>query len=144
MAGAGSTKIVYRAVTISDHPAMIGLLKDEGTVLSKQDSASAVESFLKRNSRFCFAAEVMGTVVGFILVGFDGRSARVYHLVVESSWRRRGIAHELTTRAMAALREEDASGVDVIVFREDPASEFWESEGFRDRDDLAYLPLDDF
>jgi len=144
MVGADSTEIIYRAVSISDYPAMVELLRAEGMVPSRQDSAAAISSFLKRNSRYCFAADADGEMVGFILVGFDGRSARVYHLVVESSWRRRGVAHELTACTLEILRREDICGVDVIVFREDPASEFWESEGFRDRDDLAYMPLEDF
>ncbi|AGI47493.1 hypothetical protein TALC_00491 [Thermoplasmatales archaeon BRNA1] len=44
------------------------------------------------------------------------------------------------------LREEGTCAVDAVVFREDPTREFWESEGFRYRRDIAHrdLPDDEF
>jgi len=136
--------VEYRALSVADYPRMCELWLSDGVEVDpRYDTKDSVLSFLSRNRGYCFAAVSEDVVIGFIMVGCDGRSARVYHLVVDSDWRREGIAHELTIRSWSVLREEGIVGVDVIVFRQDPSNEFWESEGFRDRDELMFRALDD-
>lgn len=139
----GTGDFSIRPLTIDDYPAICTLWKAEGYCSrSAQDTERGIRAFLARNADYCFAAVSEGEVVGFIMVGCDGRSARVYHLVVDSQWRRQGLAHDLTERAWDVLRAEGVCGI--IVFREDPSLTFWESEGFKDYDDLFLRVSDDF
>ena len=139
----GDVKI--RPLVVSDYPALCSLWKADGYCSrSAQDTEAGLKSFLSRNGGYCFAAEASGDVVGFIMVGCDGRSARVYHLVVDSVWRRRGIAHCLTERVGEVLSTEGVSDVGVIVYREDSSAVFWESEGFKDRAQISIKSFEDF
>lgn len=136
--------VSYRPLTIDDYDSMLALWKDNGVSVTQRDSRTNTGLFLKKNAPYCFAASAGNKMIGFIMVGCDSRSARVYHLVVASEWCRAGITHELIRKAWDILRGEGICGVDVIVFREDPAVEFWESEGFRDTDGESYRFDDGF
>lgn len=129
---------VYRTLSPADYPGIRGLLLADSPDLSESDSEERVSAFLDRNRDYCFGALVGDRLVGMIMCGCDGRSARIYHLIVVPEWRRRGVAHTLIGRAYGALKDEGIGVMDVIVFREAPGAEFWDSEGFRDRSDLAY------
>ena len=39
------------------------------------------------------------------------------------------------------MKKEGICGADAVIFRENPANEFWESEDFRDRTDLKYRDI---
>ena len=144
MASAGvSAGFSIRPLSVSDYPSMCALWDADGyRVRSLQDGERVTRSFLARNGAYCFGAVSDGELVGFIMVGCDGRSARVYHLVIRSEHRRLGVAHALTEAAWDVLKAEGVCGV--VVFREDPSVTFWESEGFKDRDDLSLKASDDF
>ncbi len=135
----------YRTLSAEDYAGIRILLESDPAGLTDADSEDRVAAFIERNSPYCVGAVADGILVGMIMCGCDGRSARIYHLVVAPEWRRRGVAHALIGRAYDALRSEGIAVLDVIVFRESPGSEFWDSEGFRDRSDLAYrdFPMDD-
>ena len=139
-ADAPGTKVGYRALSVSDYPEMMDLIVSDGGCADRdgQESLERVGTFLERNANYCFAAVAGDVLIGIIMCGCDGRSARIYHLNVSPEWRRRGVAHALIGLAYGALRAEGVDVVDVIVFREDPGAEFWDAEGFRDRDDLSY------
>jgi len=139
-ADAPEPKVSYRALSASDYAGMMDLIVSDGGHADRdgQESPERIGAFLERNTNYCFAAVVGGSLIGIIMCGCDGRSARIYHLNVSPEWRRRGVAHALIGLAYGALRSEGVDVVDVIVFREDPGTEFWDAEGFRDRDDLSY------
>ena len=128
----------YRTLAADDYPGIRSLLISDPSGISGCDSEERTAAFLARNHSYCFAAVNEGNLVGMIMCGCDGRSARIYHLIVDSEWRRRGVAHTLIGLTYSALRSEGIAVMDVVVFREAPETEFWESEGFRDRSDLAY------
>ena len=130
--------LTYRTLVADDYPGIRSLLVSDSPGISACDSEERTSAFLARNSSYCFAAVCGGKLVGMIMCGCDGRSARIYHLIVGAEWRRRGVAHTLIGLTYDALRSEGIAVMDVVVFREAPDTEFWESEGFRDRSDLAY------
>ena len=140
MQGAGDTSgLVFRPLSLSDYPGIRSLILSESPEgLSDYDSEERIDAFLKRNRGFCFAAVSDKGIIGIIMCGCDGRSARIYHLIVDPFWRRKGVAHTLIGLSYDALKSEGIGVVDVLIFREDPGAEFWESEGFRDREDLSY------
>lgn len=135
--------ISFRNADVKDYMAAHRLWMDSGGigVTSKEDSEESIARFLERNKQFCFSALDGDRLVGVVLCGSDGRSGRFYHLVVDPEYRRRGIGHHLVSLSIEQLREEGICGADAVIFRENPANEFWESEDFRDRSDLKYRDI---
>ncbi|MFA7063781.1 MAG: GNAT family N-acetyltransferase [Methanomethylophilus sp.] len=136
---------VCRQARPEDYEAVYRLWMDSGGigVTSLEDSKEYFERFLQRNQATCFTAEADGRPVGIILCGNDGRSGHIYHLIVDPAFRGRGLARRLLQLSLEALRADGIGGADAVVFRENPANDFWEQEGFRDRPDLTYrdIPL---
>ncbi|MCH3977455.1 MAG: GNAT family N-acetyltransferase [Candidatus Methanomethylophilus sp.] len=135
--------ITFRNTEASDYAQAYRMWMDSGGigVGSKEDSAESIARFLDRNRQFCFSAFDGGRLVGIVLCGSDGRSGRFYHLIVDPEYRRRGIGHGLVGRSLEQLRKEGICGADAVIFKENPANEFWESEDFRDRTDLKYRDI---
>ena len=106
---------------------------------SAEDSRAGISAFLWRNAETCFVAETMGTVVGTILAGNDGRRGYLYHLAVDETCRRRGLGSELVRRATKALRRVGIRKTALVVLAENPeGNDFWEHIGFSARRDLVY------
>jgi ribosomal protein S18 acetylase RimI-like enzyme len=78
-----------------------------------------------------------GKIVGCAMSGHDGRRGYLQNVVVESAYRRRGIAEELVLRCLTALEREGISKVhlDVLVTNLD-ATEYWKRRGWKRRDDI--------
>lgn len=106
---------------------------------SVDDSREGIARYLERNPRTCFVAEEAGRVVGAILTGHDGRRGYISHTAVAGTQRRRGVGRALVEAALAALRDERISKVNLVVFARNAAGNaFWERMGFTTREDLTY------
>jgi ribosomal protein S18 acetylase RimI-like enzyme len=76
------------------------------------------------------------SIVGSVIVGWDGWRCHLYRLVVRPSARRAGVASVLVAEARKRARELGARRVDAIVHRENFAAvSFWEALGFELQDD---------
>ena len=75
-------------------------------------------------------AEIADTVVGSVIVGWDGWRGSLYRLAVAPEHRRAGIASALVREAELRLRRRGARRLTVIVVGDDPvAAEFWAATG---------------
>ena len=68
---------------------------DKGVHFSRSDVPAEIEKKLTRDPDLFLVAELDGELVGTVIGGFDGRRGMVYHLAVDASHRRRGIAEAL-------------------------------------------------
>ena len=130
-----------RKLTIADYDKVYALwLSCKGMGLNNlDDSRNGIERFLKRNPETCFVAENSGEVIGVIIAGNDGRRVYIYHIAVNSEYRRKGIAKALVNSALKALRDLGINKTALVVFeRNADGNAFWESIGFTSRDDLVY------
>ncbi|MCX4356945.1 MAG: GNAT family N-acetyltransferase [Oscillospiraceae bacterium] len=130
-----------RKLTIADYDKVYALwLSCKGMGLNNlDDSRNGIERFLKRNPETCFVAENSGEVIGVIIAGNDGRRGYIYHIAVNSEYRRKGIAKALVNSALKALRDLGINKTALVVFeRNADGNAFWESIGFTSRDDLVY------
>ena len=96
-----SDEVTYCNAKIVDYPRIHEMwMESSGIgVTSKEDSEESISKFLEMNGRYCFSAFDDDKVIGMVLCGSDGRSARIYHLIVDPMYRRRGIGHELVGHA---------------------------------------------
>ena len=86
---------------------------------------------LQRDPDSLLVAEIEGTVVGTLIVGWDGWRCHLYRLVVEPNSRRLGVARELAAAAMERAQGFGAARLDASVDPDnEPAVLFWESIGY--------------
>lgn len=133
--------MTIRAMTAADYDKVYGLWKKiKGFAMrSVDDSREGVERFLLRNPGISVVAEENGQVVGAILCGHDGRRGCMYHVCVDSHWRRQKIGTRMVVFAMEALRKEKISKISLIAFTEnDIGNAFWNRIGWTKREDLNY------
>jgi len=106
------------------------------------DSPEGIAKFLKRNPGTCFVAQIEDQPVGVILCGHDGRRGYIYHTAVQPEHRKNGIGKALVLAALDALKKEGIHKAALVVFCEnDLGNQFWESVGFKKRNDLVYRNL---
>jgi ribosomal protein S18 acetylase RimI-like enzyme len=102
------------------------------------DSAKRVTAVLERPDSWVLIWEEDGTVVGTLIVAWDGWRGHFYRLAVLPAWRRRGIALRLVKEGETLLHAAGARRLAAIVLTErDEAMGFWEAAGFMRQVDAA-------
>ena len=130
-----------RMLTMDDYDALYALwLNCEGMGLNDiDDSREGIARYLARNPVTCFAAEENGVLIGAIMSGHDGRRGTICHTAVHPDHRGKGAGRQLVEHALAALKNEGITKVNLVVFsRNKNGNAFWEKMGFIARNDLVY------
>ncbi len=112
----------------------------EGIGRSDADSEEAIRTYLERNPGMSFVAKVGDDIVGAVLGGHDGRRGYIYHLGVDASWRRRGIARQLVENCLNALRVCGIRKTHIFIFTDnETGTAFWKSIGWSYRSDIGVI-----
>lgn len=130
-----------RKMTIDDYKAVYELWNNTPGMGMRNvdDSKEGIEKYLKRNPETCFVAEVENKIVGVILSGHDGRRGYIYHTAVINTARKQGVGANLVNTAIEALKEQGINKVALVAFETNKlGNSFWESQGFKERNDLVY------
>lgn len=128
-----------RPMTMNDYTDVYALWKEiEGFgIRAVDDSKEGIARFLKRNPTTSVVAEKDGCIVGAILCGHDGRTGCFYHVCVRKEYRHKGIATQMATAAIEALKEEKISKVSLVAFRDNKTGNAcWHELGWKEREDL--------
>ena len=105
-----------RALRTDDHPACLALWRQcDGVAVRMWDDASAMTRLIERNPALSCAAEVAGRLVGTVLCGHDGWRGWLYHVAVDPTWRRRGLATAMVGRAQAELAKTGIRRVHALM-----------------------------
>lgn len=104
------------------------------------DSREGIAKYLMRNPNTCFVSEGQnGALEGVVMSGHDGRRGFIYHMVVREECRGKGIGKRLLDHVAAALRQEGINKAALVVFADNEiGNQFWEHQGFSERNDLKY------
>jgi len=106
---------------------------------SLDDSYKGIGAFLQRNPNTNFICRMDRELVGTILSGHDGRRGYIYHAVVKTEHRKKGIGKKLVNQVLSSLEQEGIKKVALVVYSTNQTGNtFWESVGFVCRDDLNY------
>ena len=98
---------------------------------------------IERNPSMSCAAEVGGRLVGTVLCGHDGWRGSLHHVAVDPTWRRRGLATALVSRALAELAKVGIRRVHALVLAGNrDAVQFWSAAGWRQREDLSLVTVE--
>lgn len=132
---------MVRPMTIEDYDEVYALwVRISGLgIRSIDDSKEGIQRFLERNKGLSVVAVKEGKIVGAILSGHDGRRGCFYHVCVDEGWRKQGIARNMVTVALTALKEEGINKINIIAFRKNRLGNgFWTNLGWSMRDDVNY------
>lgn len=89
------------------------------------------------------AAEVAGRLVGTVLCGHDGWCGWLYHVAVDLTWRRRGLATAQAKRAQAELAKAGIHRMHALMLSENrDAMQFWPAAGRLQREDLSVVSFE--
>lgn len=106
---------------------------------SLDDSKEGISRFLRRNPTTNFVAYQDDKIVGAILSGHDGRRGYIYHTVVLPECRGQGIASDLVSAAVDALRSEGITRVCLNVMEtNEQGKRFWTSKGWEKKAFLVF------
>lgn len=103
------------------------------------DSEAGIGKFLKRNPTTNFICRINNELIGAILCGHDGRRAYIYHAVVHTDFRKKGIGKKLVDKVLQSLDREGIKKVALVVYGDNQVgNQFWKTLGFTLREDLNY------
>ena len=128
----------YRVMKISDYQKVIALWQNtEGVKLRDADSENGIEKYLLRNPKLSFVAEINGQIVGTIMSGHDGKRGYIQHLAVDHVQRNAGVATELISLCLNALKLEGIIKSHIHVLNNNElAKKYWLNRGWEKRNDI--------
>ena len=108
----GSKQIEIRTLTIKDYEAMVELWKRAGLSFKPRgrDSKRMIERQMRAFPEFFIGAFHEDKLVGVVVGSYDGRmKGWINRLAVDSAYRRREIARQLTSHVEEALKKRGAA-----------------------------------
>jgi ribosomal protein S18 acetylase RimI-like enzyme len=120
-----------------DYRAVINLWEQSGpgVHVRRSDQIDQIEKKLMRDPDLFLIAEAEGRIIGSVLGGFDGRRGLVYHLAVESRFRRHGIGKALMEELETRLKAKGCIRSYLLVTRDNhQAVQFYEAHGWERMD----------
>ena len=126
----------------ADHSAVIALW-NACVGVRANESPEELARILDRNPGLCLVARAKQALAGAILCCHDGRRGYLYHLGVDPSFRRQGIATQLVDRCLAELAHLGIRRCTIFLIRGNANGEaFWRNHGWRERTDLVAFARD--
>ena len=134
-------KLLIKKLSILNYTQALSLWrKTPGMGLSSADSKENIAGFIEKNRNLCFAAFEKDHLIGTILCGEDGRRGYLYHLAVDETHRKKGIAQELIARSLKGLKERGIQKCHLFAYKENKEGiQFWKHMGWVLRKELEIL-----
>ena len=132
--------VTFRQMGDVDYQGLVELWSGfPGNTMTGADSREGFASFLRRNGRYCFAAESGGAIVGSVMAGSDGRRGYVYHLAVAPELHNGGVGRRLMRMTEERLTEDGIEKAHLFIYSDNPAIEFYRKVGWHLREDIEVM-----
>jgi ribosomal protein S18 acetylase RimI-like enzyme len=123
--------VSIRTAAVTDVDSVLTLWRLAETAPSTTDDASALNLLTDTNPDTLLVAEDNDTIVGTLIVAFDGWRGNMYRLAILPEYRRRGHARHLVDEGERRLRQRGVRRITALVAHEQPgATQFWEAVGY--------------
>ena len=127
-----------RLMVIEDYSKIIKLWKEtDGIGINEyDDSKKNIKKFLERNPKTCFIAENRkNEIIGTIMGGNDGRRGLIYHLMITSEYRKKGIGKKLLENVEKRFKKDGIRRIYLLVIKKNKiGNKFWENNEYEIRD----------
>jgi ribosomal protein S18 acetylase RimI-like enzyme len=136
--------ITTRKFDLNDYDAALELWKrGEEIEIAEGDAREEVALFLERNHGLSRAAVQGGQLVGVALCGHDARRGYIYHLAVDPSVRRLGLAARLVEECLDGLRGAGVTRALILVSDDNSGGRsFWQRRGWERLDGVGVMGID--
>jgi ribosomal protein S18 acetylase RimI-like enzyme len=112
-------------------PAVLRLWSEAAVEPTSTDNAGSLGQLLDHDPGALIVADDNGTLVGSVIVTFDGWRGSIYRLAVAPARRRTGLGRQLLDGAERRLAELGAARLQAIVVEtDDRATGFWRATGW--------------
>ncbi len=132
---------MVRPMKIEDYEKVYKLWEEaeEVCINPKDDTYEKIALFLTKNPELCFVATEEETIVGAIMAAYDGRRGHIYHTVVDSNARKKGIGTQLVDKVLEQFEKLEVSEIDLLAVGSNTVgNDFWERRGFLQKPQLNY------
>jgi len=116
-----------------DYPAVRHLWENAGPgiQLRRSDDPAEIQKKLQRDPDLFLVAEADGKILGTVIGGFDGRRGMVYHLAVNTKYRRKGVGELLMNELELRLKRKGCIRCYLLVTVEnEDAMRYYEKHGW--------------
>ena len=129
-----TSKIVTREFFIDDYDAVVQLWQTvEGLEVAEGDDREDVAQFVTRNPGLSRVAFDSSKLVGVAMCGHDGRRGHIYHVAIDSAYRRYGVGKRLVQECLDGLRQAGIMRAIILVADYNlGGAEFWKRAGWED------------
>ena len=111
--------------------------------VGKSDSPEKTQLKLERDPDLFLVAESESRVIGTVIGAFNGRRGAVYHLAVDPSYRRQGVAARLMDELERRLRAKGCPRCYLFVLEgNENAERFYERQGWKAAPELKLYAKD--
>jgi ribosomal protein S18 acetylase RimI-like enzyme len=124
-------EIIFRRCLDDDIESVLELWRVAEATIGVTDTSHDLRRAVNSGASSVIVAQSGGSIIGSIIVTFDGWRGNLYRLAAHPDYRRRGIAHRLVSEAVTWLRDQGAKRVSAVVEKDHPrATGFWDSTEF--------------
>jgi ribosomal protein S18 acetylase RimI-like enzyme len=123
--------LVIERFVMADYEAVARLWERSGLWIRPSDTREEVELKLTRDPELFLVARLQGEMVGTAMGAWDGRRAYVYHLSVDPTHQRQGIASALLDRLEGGFRALGALKAKLQILQDNAGSQaFFAARGY--------------
>lgn len=116
-----------------DYEAALELWREsDGVHVGPSDTPEEIQRKLERDPDLFLVAESGGKIIGTIIGGFDGRRGMIYHLAVQSAFRKRGVGAALLKEVETRLAAKGCYKCYLLMLRDNDAVGFYERLGWQE------------
>jgi len=102
-----------------------------GIHIRRSDEPEEILKKIQRDPDLFLLAEIDGRIIGSVLGGFDGRRGMMYHLAVDQSFRKTGVASKLVAELETRLKLKGCIRYYLLVTTDNiEAIHFYEKRGW--------------
>ncbi len=132
---------LIREMNMEDYPEVRALWeRTEGLKLDESDEYTNLERYILRNPKLNYVAEVHNQIIGTIKCGQDGRRGYLYHLAVDTSYRKQGVSKLLFSKCLNELKKQNIFKCTVYVLEDnDIGLNYWQHHGWEKLDSNFHM-----
>ena len=124
----------------TDYPAIYALCLKNNYLSYLFSSFDTFSSFIEFNPSTCLVVLEKDTIIGILIASYDGLKCSIYHILVDSEYRRLGYGSKLLQALDKACEDKKCTNIGVSTYSTNEAfRKFMKYNSYFNRDDFTYF-----